>query len=538
MQENQKIEFVPPQRILWQQGEITGSEVLFRNSGKFQTLWKKELCCISAGGSILLDYGEELQGSVRLVLGRCSPTGYIGERPYKVRIRLGESVSEAMDEPINHHTMHNLELLLAPMGENRFGRSGFRFVRIDNLEDIALKFYEISALKMLPESPRRGSFLSSDPLLNDIFEASARTVDNCICGLIMDGAKRDRLVWMGDLYAELRALHALYGDHPAIRPTMEFMLDEAKESGIFNGISPYSPYFFTALREYLKYVPAADWAISHKVNICNVADKMLARWENEKELLLTHGIIDWHEESGLAQNGYPALLAWGVLACRDVAEIFGDQDLKQRCTDVYNDIRNSFVLADTNGSKSVAAAAVAGGLADPQKVWQEILSQQAETGLSTLHMDNILKAWSRAGKTAPAIELLKKYYGGMLSLGSTTFWEHFELEYLDNAARIDQLPQSGKRDVHKECGRGCFAGLRHSFCHGWGAAVIGWMTEELAGVRSAVDGFAEAEIAGTTSFDGTLECSVPVPCGTIRIRRINGKISELNVPEGLKYTLV
>ena len=64
------------------------------------------------------------------------------------------------------------------------------------------------------------------------------------------------------------------------------------------------------------------------------------------------------------------------------------------------------------------------------------------------------------------------------------------------------------------------------------------MTEELAGVRSAVDGFAEAEIAGTTSFDGTLECSVPVPCGTIRIRRINGEISELSVPEGLKYTLV
>lgn len=537
MHNDHKTGFVAPKSIIWQNGVITAPEVLLKNRGTFQTLWKKEHCTIPSGGSILLDYGCELQGGLRMVLGRCSLTGYTGERPYKVRVRLGESVSEAMNEPVNHHAIHDAEILLAPMGETCFGKSGFRFARIDNLDEVPLKFREISAAQIISTTPSIGTFVSSDTLLNTIFDCARRTINNCICDLIMDGAKRDRLVWMGDLYAELRAIHVLYGDHPAIRPTMEFMLDEAKETGIFNNIQPYSPYFFLALREYLRYTQSAEWVLSHRSNITNVADKMLTRWENDPDLLMTHGIIDWNEDSGLTPGGYPALLAWGVKSCTHLAKIFQDHTLLERCNKVYNNIAEMFKYS-SDWRKSVAATAVLGGLADSQLVHKEILAAEPERWLSTFHMDNILQAWSAAGKGNEAIDLLKKYYGGMIQLGSSTYWEHFDLEYLNNASRIDELPVAGKRDVHKECGKGCFAGLRHSFCHGWGAAVAGWMIEELAGVKPAVDGFAKAAIAEKSAFAGELECQIPTPCGTIFIKRSKGVLCKLTTPESFSYDIV
>lgn len=47
---------------------------------------------------------------------------------------------------------------------------------------------------------------------------------------------------------------------------------------------------------------------------------------------------------------------------------------------------------------------------------------------------------------------MKDYWGGMLDLGATTFWEDFDVDWLKNAARIDELTPAGKIDVHRTYG--------------------------------------------------------------------------------------
>lgn len=55
----------------------------------------------------------------------------------------------------------------------------------------------------------------------------------------------------------------------------------------------------------------------------------------------------------------------------------------------------------------------------------------------------------------------------MLDMGATTFWEDFDMDWMENAARIDQIVPAGKKDIHGDYGAYCYRGFRHSLCHGW-----------------------------------------------------------------------
>ena len=87
--------------------------------------------------------------------------------------------------------------------------------------------------------------------------------------------------------------------------------------------------------------------------------------------------------------------------------------------------------------------------------------------MSTFMSYEILSAAGSFGEYDAAMKMLKDYYGGMLSLGATTFWEDFDLRWKKNAARIDEIPGPGQKDVHGDYGAFCYKGFRHSFCHGW-----------------------------------------------------------------------
>ena len=70
----------------------------------------------------------------------------------------------------------------------------------------------------------------------------------------------------------------------------------------------------------------------------------------------------------------------------------------------------------------------------------------------------------------------------MLEKGATTFWEDFDMEWVENTSSIDEFPQEGKKDIHGDFGAHCYEGFRHSLCHGWSAGVIQFIKEECENV--------------------------------------------------------
>ena len=103
-----------------------------------------------------------------------------------------------------------------------------------------------------------------------------------------------------------------------------------------------------------------------------------------------------------------------------------------------------------------------------------LLVRDGAQGFSTFMSWFILEAVAARDKEL-AVKLMKEYYGGMLAVGATTFFEDFDLKWLQNSSALDELPSQGQKDVHGDFGAHCYMGFRHSLCHGWSSGVIAFI---------------------------------------------------------------
>ena len=178
------------------------------------------------GAWILLDFGKELCGGLRLIT-REATAGT------EIRITLGESLSEAYSalgekNATNDHSPRDFTATLTALSDLTFGQSGFRFARVELLTDSPISVQSLFAEGQLPAFPREAMIKTSDRRLNKILETAAYTLKlNLQNGYIWDGIKRDRLVWSGDLHQEVITSLYLFGDNVNITNSLS-------ASGIFS----------------------------------------------------------------------------------------------------------------------------------------------------------------------------------------------------------------------------------------------------------------------------------------------------------------
>ena len=219
--------YISPVRVMWtQNGDlITGSEnLLLQGNGQATTANTPKTVFVSKEGkrpSILLDFGREIHGGLQFVTCIRAST-----KPVKVRVRLGESVGEAMCEitkengATNDHAMRDYTIELPWLGVCEVGNSGFRFVRIDMLEDdVELPIKEIRASLLYRDIPYLGSFRSNDPRVDSIWATGAYTLHLNLQEYLVEAPKRDRLVWLGDLHpaGRIRRQRGAFA-RPGLRP--------------------------------------------------------------------------------------------------------------------------------------------------------------------------------------------------------------------------------------------------------------------------------------------------------------------------------
>ena len=171
--------YIYPERIVWISSEtaVKGSEVLLEEGNGQVPSPSGRHCRMRNSGedkaSIILDYGRELHGGLKL----CLRWGH--RYPSLVRIRFGESVGETCSEPVdtawlmghstNDHAMRDYVMKIPRDGSIEIGNTGFRFVRIDVLEpDGVVAIQEAPAILRYRDIPYVGSFRSSDERLNKI----------------------------------------------------------------------------------------------------------------------------------------------------------------------------------------------------------------------------------------------------------------------------------------------------------------------------------------------------------------------------------
>ena len=155
-------------------------------------------------------------------------SGASSKKGARIRIRFGESVSEACSSPgergaSNDHAIRDDEVRLPSFGSRYFGDTGFRFVRIDSLDPDPLQIEAVIAEEVVRDLPVLGGFRCSDERVNRVFETAVRTLHLCMQDYVWDGIKRDRLVWMGDMHPEICSLLAAFGAVSVIPESLDYL---------------------------------------------------------------------------------------------------------------------------------------------------------------------------------------------------------------------------------------------------------------------------------------------------------------------------
>jgi hypothetical protein len=502
---------IPPKKIVWAGqggGNIEGLENLLADD--------LHVCTVtpSADTSVVLDFGAEYNGGIEIYLVNDHPADML-----KARIRFGESVSEVMNEPNNDHSMHDFTAQMSVMARHEFGSTGLRFVRIDFLEcNVPVRIGSIKLIALERPYEYRGSFESSDPLLNEIWKIGARTVHLCCQDYILDGIKRDRLLWAGDLHPQINVIANVFGDVDIVGSTLDRIRDMTAADQWMNGYSTYSLWWIVCVYDWYMYTGDKKWLESQCGYISELVKNVLGFIEpSGRENLPENRFIDWvigHDKTALK----PGLHAVTIIALKRamlIFDIFGCDELSAKTANALEAMRG--FDAGKSDFKQVNAMNVLADLADAREVNEKSLALEPARKISAWYAYYVLQVRAMAGDVGGALDMIRQFWGGMLSLGATSFWEHFNTDWLENASRIDELPSDDKVDVHKDCGEYCFVGLRHSLCHGWSGGPAAWLSQYVLGVRPLEPGFEKVIIAPQLGDLEFVSGKVPTPHGDITV---------------------
>lgn len=537
-------EYLPPVRIVWQQesGLIRGADHLLLPGNGQSDLANRTICKMTSTDkqhpAILLDFGKELQGGLQIVTGM--PASH---EPIAIRVRFGESVSEAMCEidgvngATNDHAMRDFTIRLPWLGVMEVGNSGFRFVRIDLLDDSAeLHLKEVRAISTFRDIPYKGSFRCNDERLNKIWQTGAYTVHLNMQEYLWDGIKRDRLVWVGDLHPEVMTVNTVFGYNEVVPKSLDLIRDITPLPEWMNGISSYSIWWLLIHRDWYYYHGDLVYLKEQKPYMTALLRHLISKVDADGvEKLDGNRFLDWPSNANpMAINaGLQALMVQAMKAGNELCTVLGENALASECQammekmvkaapKVTKPLLKSGVAPDAPGSKQAASLLALAGLMKPEEANRKYLSVNGPKGFSTFYGYYMLRAMAAAGDYRGAIDMIRQYWGAMIDLGATTFWEDFNMEWLPDASRIDELVPVGKKDIHGDYGAYCYKGFRHSLCHGWASGPTSWLSEYVLGVQVVEPGCRAVRIAPHLGDLEWVEGTFPTPYGVITIRHERG----------------
>jgi len=540
--------YLNPTRVLWQSdGNVQNAASLLREHAGQAVLKEPQPPCIlraatNAPAAILIDFGRELHGYLEVI----TPMTSNQEKLRRIRVRFGESASEAMAElggkqnAQNDHAIRDQAVTLPWLGKKMIGPSGFRFARIDNEDpQLPVEISQVRAVLQIRDVPYLGSFKCDDERLNRIWQVGAYTVHLNMQDYLWDGIKRDRLVWIGDMHPEVSTILAVFGHNDVVQRSLDLTRDVTPVSEWMNGISSYSMWWVLIHEELWQHQGDRTYLEAQRSYLTPLLRRFAKLVGTDgKEHIDGTRFLDW-PSSPNAQGvtaGLQGLLVMTLESGARLMKALGDTETEKLCWEASK--RGRQVVPDVNQSKSGAALLALAGMMNPKTAAETVLKIDGPKGISTFYGFYVLQALAKSGDAETALNFIRQYWGAMLDLGATTFWEDFNLDWVADAGRIDELVPPGKKDIHGDYGAYCYLGFRHSLCHGWASGPTAWLSQNVLGVKPVDPGCKRVRIDPQLGDLKWAEGSYPTPLGPIQIRaerKANGSIaSTIKAPKGIQ----
>ena len=491
--------------------------------------------------SLVLDFGRETNGRLEVTSDSSDPI--------LLWLEYGESREEAIRSPY----LGMNELLIPPHATVDGPKSAFRYVKLDFWSALPpsgpqqlrwLRFKSIRLDAIYYPVRYLGSFESSDPLLNRIWAVGAYTAHLCMQDAIWAAPKRDRMPWMGDLDVSGHVIDAVFADHFLMQKTMDRLIDEAGNplTRDVNGIPGYSAFWVMGEADYYRHTGDVWYLASLHDRLIRLLDYMVGELNDQNYFANRRKawpFVDWSPQ--FDKDTPPARAATEFefyKAFSDGAWMLGemgDSGAAEKYRERANAIRRAAQAialdpaSDTFGDRWQAnAMAIYAGVADAKEtasIWQQVLSHPPKLMISPYYNFYAVSAMADAGHRREALDWIRKYWGGMIDEGATSFWEGYD-------------PSWPQQDFHAHLQADDGEGYFVSLAHGWSSGPTVWLAEQILGIRPVEPGFRAASIrpdlAGLTWARG----SVPTPAGLISVDYKSsasgpGLSAQIDLPRGI-----
>jgi alpha-L-rhamnosidase len=466
--------------------------------------------------SILVDFGKETFGYAKL-------NGLKGKG--NVKLCYGESKEEALSAPTCEllDSMHfDQEQKIDYTME---GSRAFRYINV--LFDGDLSADDISMLYEYSPVQQRGSFRCSDEEINKIWDVSAYTLHLNTREFFIDGIKRDRWVWSGDAYQSYLMNYYLYFDSPTVTRTLYALRGKDPVTSHINTIMDYTFYWFMGIYDYYQYTGDKGFIKQMYPRMQSMMNFCLNRRDKDGLMKGLPGdwvFIDWADK--LSKQGEVSFEQ--LLFCRSMetmalcANIMQDKtaatqynklskELRSKILNYYwNNQKHALVHSRVNGKQTDNVTRYANMFsiffnylteAQKQDVKKYVLLNNQVQKITTPYMRFYeLEALCAMGEQKHVLQEMKDYWGGMLKLGATTFWE----EYDPRKSGVEHYAMYGR-----EFGK--------SLCHAWGASPIYLLGKYYLGVKPTAPAYEQYLIEPNLGGLQWMEGSVPTPRGDIKL---------------------
>jgi hypothetical protein len=508
---------------------------------------------------VVLDFGQNVSGVLRIAVA--------GSSGAELRVAVSESLQFlGPGSDVTFGEQHTYGWPLTGGAEQvETGQITFRYAMLFlttdstvNVESVRLHFTPYLGT---PDT-YAGCFESSDDLLNRIWYSGVytlemNTVETPDGSRILDGAKRDRDVWIGDLALEARIEYLTHNEPDAIRDSLAEMADRQRPDGTIPPSSfmdyslilyDYTAWWVAAFGEYVGHT--GDRAFAEKYYSAMVTQlDWFAGHTNQNGLVYKDSGIEWAHTLGRSGEVtyLNAVYYHALQQAASVAGTLGKHDdaatWRARADGIreamnrrlYDPARGVYVDSDqdrTHIPQDGNALAVLFGIAPPawqqgildymrQHMWTPYGSTNVDIpyGHNLMHDKRIwpfmgyyeLEARFEAGDDASAFELLRREWGHMITSDpASTMWEWMT---------ADGQPENGY----------------DSLAHGWSAGATATLTERVVGVRMTAPEYTRFDVVPHTGDLTWARGRVPTTHGPIDVtwsRTADTFRETLRVPDG------
>jgi hypothetical protein len=387
--------------------------------------------------------------------------------------------------------------------------------------DSASMLYEYAAVE------DRGGFRCSDEEINKIYDVAKYTLHLNTREFFIDGIKRDRWIWSGDANQSYMMNYYLFFDSPTVERTLLALRGKDPVTSHINTIMDYTFYWFLGIYDYYLYTGDKKFIQQFYPRMQSLMEYCLSRCNKNGMMEGLAGdwvFIDWAE--GLSKKGEVSFEQ--LLFCRSLeamalsAKIVNDEQGEAKYSQLARDLKAKIFATYWSESKQALVHSRVNGVptdnvtryANMFAIFFDYLNDKQKQGvkMNVLLNDNVqkittpymrfyeLEALCAMGEQNYVLKEMKDYWGGMLKLGATSFWE----EYNPLKKGTEHLAMYGRP-------------FGKSLCHAWGASPIYLLGKYYLGVKPTSPGYAtyliEPKLGGLEWMQGT----VPTPNGNIEL---------------------